>query len=64
MPSAKKGRDMSHPSIPGPTVQWSQRHGFRPFGDRINFLSPEAQHLNTGRLMILPPYGVKKRRKA
>lgn len=34
---------------------------FIPFGDRLNFLSEERQHLATGRLRILPPLNRKKR---
>lgn len=33
---------------------------FVPFGDRLDFLSDERQHLNTGKLRILPPLGLKK----
>lgn len=36
---------------------------FEPFGDRLNFLSPEARHAETGRLRILPPRGERKRDK-
>lgn len=35
---------------------------FVSFGDRLNFLSPEAQQLNTGKLRILPPRGERKNR--
>ena len=34
---------------------------FVPFGDRLDFLSPERQHLNTGRLRILPPRNPERR---
>lgn len=44
---------------PSLAPEWSARHGFKPFGDRINFLSPEVQHLHTGRLKILPARGDK-----
>lgn len=45
---------------PLPT-SWTSRPDFQGFGDRLNFLSPEAQHLHDGRLRILPPRGEKKR---
>lgn len=38
-------------------TRWNKT--FIPFGDRLDFLSPENQHLNTGRLRILPPRGDK-----
>lgn len=44
-------------------VEWSSRHGFQAFGDRLNFLSPERQHLQTGTLRILPPANPEKRKK-
>lgn len=68
-----KQRDMSHPSpmidvrgneqpiekhVP---VEWLSRPGFQAFGDRLNFLSVERQHLNTGKLRILPPSNPEKR---
>lgn len=34
---------------------------FVPFGDRLNFLSDERQHLATGRLRILPPLNPERR---
>lgn len=34
---------------------------FVPFGDRLNFLSPESQHAFTGRLRILPAKHPEKR---
>lgn len=34
---------------------------FRGFGDRLNFLSDERQHLATGKLRILPSRGERKR---
>lgn len=37
-----------------PRVEWASREGWKPWGDRLNFLSPENQHLQTGRLAILP----------
>lgn len=49
------------PDVPGPTVEWSRRPEARAFGDRLDFLSPEKQHLNTGRLAILPPSNPEKR---
>lgn len=52
---------MSRHSDKNPLVGWSTRHGFTPFGDRLDFLSPERQHLNTGRLKILPPSNPEKR---
>lgn len=41
---------------------WADREGWRPFSNRIDFLSPEARHLQTGRISILPPRGEKERR--
>lgn len=56
----KKGPDGKYRPPTGlPQVAWGR--SFVPFGDRLDFLSPEVQHLNTGRLSILPPLGVKKR---
>lgn len=52
---------MSRHSDRNPLVGWSTKHGFVPFGDRLDFLSPERQHLNTGRLKILPPSNPEKR---
>lgn len=59
----KKQRDMSHssPQVPSPIVEWSTRYGFKPFGDRIDFLSPERQHLNSGKLRILAPLNPERR---
>lgn len=37
------------------SVEWQQREDFKPFGDRLGFLSPEQQHITTGRLRIMPP---------
>lgn len=34
---------------------------FTAFGDRLNFLSDEKQHLATGRLRILPPLNPERR---
>lgn len=45
-------RDMSRPQKL-PAVAWSDP-GFKAFGDRLDFLSPEAQHLQDGKLRILP----------
>ena len=39
--------------------RWNKN--FVPFGDRLDFLSAEKQHLNTGHLRILPPRGERKR---
>ena len=36
-----------------PPLEWN-RPGWRPFGDRIDFLSEEARHLQTGTVKILP----------
>lgn len=35
-------------------VEWAGRQGWRPYGDRLDFLSFERQHLQTGKLSILP----------
>ena len=58
----KKGEDgrFYPPRAPVSRVVW--RKEFVPFGDRLNFLSPEVQHLNTGRLSIMPPRGERKRK--
>lgn len=47
---------------PGPTVEWDQRYGFKAFGDRLNFMSPEQGQMQTGRLAILPPVNPEKRK--
>lgn len=44
-------------------VEWSRRADRVPFGNRLDFLSPEKQHLNTGRLKIMPPLQDKKRQR-
>lgn len=53
---SRKQRDMSHysPAMKMESVRpvWGKQ--FVPFGDRMNFLSPERQHLQTGKLAILP----------
>lgn len=41
------------------SISWHR--DFVSFGDRLNFLSPERQHLNTGKLRILPPRDPEKR---
>jgi hypothetical protein len=51
----KKHCDMSQ-SV---SVAWSSQ--FVPFGDEVNFLSPEQQHLATGNMKILPPVNPEKR---
>lgn len=50
---------MSHQSFP--EVAWSKRKEWRPWGDRLDFLSPEARHLQDGKLSILPPRNPEKR---
>ena len=44
-------------------VEWSQRPERVPFGHRLDFLSPEVQHLNTGKLKIMPPLNPEKRKR-
>lgn len=44
-------------------VEWSRRPDRVPFGHRLDFLSPEKQHLNTGKLKIMPPLNDKKRKR-
>lgn len=39
------------------STRWAA--SFKPFGDRLDFLSPEQAQLNTGRLRILPARGDK-----
>lgn len=41
-------------------TKWNKQ--FLPFGDRLDFLSPEKRHLETGSLRILPPKNPDKRR--
>lgn len=36
-----------------PTLDWKQE-GWRPFGDRLDMMSPEAAHAVTGKLAIIP----------
>lgn len=44
-------------------VEWSKRGDRVPFGHRLDFLSPEKQHLNTGRLKIMAPLHPEKRKR-
>lgn len=37
-----------------PLVEWMDRQGWKLFGDRLDFLAEESQHLETGKLRILP----------
>lgn len=59
----EKQRDMSHSSsrATSPIVEWSTRYGFKAFGDRLDFLSPERQQLNSGKLRILAPLNPERR---
>lgn len=44
-------------------VAWPDDPGWKPFGHRLNFLSPERQHLALhGRMSILPPRNPEKRK--
>lgn len=36
-----------------PRLEWSQPE-WRPFGDRLDMMSPEAAHAVTGKLSIIP----------
>jgi hypothetical protein len=72
----KPQRDMSHhekqpevvderpyvPPMKSVPVEWLAKPGFAAFGDRLDFLSPEVQHLNTGTLKIMPPRNPEKRK--
>lgn len=42
--------------------KWNEK--FKAFGDRVNFLSEESQHLATGKLRILPPRNPEKRERS
>lgn len=41
--------------------EWADRDGWRPFSNRLDFLSPERQQLESGRMRILPSKGEKQR---
>ena len=63
MPKGVYDRSKQSDKSPSPfaQVEWSRRADRVPFGHRLDFLSPEKQHLNTGKLKILPPYEKRKR---
>lgn len=44
-----KPRDMSR----GLSIDWINRPGWQPFGNRLDFLSEERQHLQTGAMVVL-----------
>lgn len=46
-----------------PRIEWKEREEFKPFGHRLDFLSPEQKHLQTGTLAILPPMNKEKRKR-
>lgn len=57
-----KDKEVVFPNDKGVTVSWKERQGWRAWGDRFHFLSPEGQHAMTGRMKLLPPLGHKKRK--